>query len=282
MVATCVYKNGELQDTQCVVDIEDRALSYGDGLFETCRVQQGAVQYWEEHWQRLYRGAKVLSLALPEPTSFYAQYIEPALAHCGEQAVLKIILSRGSSGRGYRYNALSAAQQSDALVIFAIVYPPTSYPQHYVSEGIQLTLCDTPVSVNPLLAGLKHLNRLENVLARNEWQDEYQEGIMLDANGHVIEGTMSNVFLFDGARWLTPIIDVAGVEGVIRHHVLTFFAEQNIVCEECKIDESQLVSAKHIFVCNSLIGVWEVAGYKQEPKSLSSIVTDLRKYLVFE
>jgi len=177
----------------------DRGLHYGDGLFETLAVINGKPRHWQLHIQRLAQGCERLKLTMPDPELLFDDVTRVALDL--PRAVVKIIITRGSSGRGYRYNEADA-ETSRIVGSYAWL----DYPQDYYTQGVCLRLCETQISQQPALAGLKHLNRLENVLARNEWQDDhFAEGLMCNMHGDVIEGTMTNIFaVFDGS--LTQIV----------------------------------------------------------------------------
>jgi len=139
------------------------------------------------------------------------------------------------------------------------LHPWPDHPAHWPQQGVNVRLCDTPLGANPRLAGLKHLNRLEQVLARAEWDDpDIAEGLMLDAAGGLVEGTMSNLFLVQGGRLRTPALEQCGVAGVMRGHVLALAEQGGIACEVTALGLADLRSADELFVCNSVIGIWPV------------------------
>jgi 4-amino-4-deoxychorismate lyase len=233
------------------VPVDDRGLQYGDGLFETVAVRDGAALLWDRHLARLLAGCARLGWArLPS-----AQELEDdvrSLTAGVERAVLKITVTRGSGGRGYRADADTAPRRIASL---------WSWPEGIergARNGVAVCWCRAQVARQPQLAGLKHLHRLEQVLARAEWQDEYAEGLMCDEQDHVIEGTMSNVFVRIGGDWLTPALDEAGVAGVMRAAVLECAREQGIACQETALPRRALAQAEEIFLTNSIIGIWPV------------------------
>ena len=242
--------------------ILDRGLAYGDGLFETLLYTSGQVMLLEAHLARLQAGAERLRLPFAldvlqnELQSFLCEAVaEGLLGHSGT-AVVKIILSRGVGGRGYAFPQDHQSATQRALLLFD--HP--NYPCSYREEGVEIRFCDTPVSVNAALAGLKHLNRLDSVMARNEWNDPHiVEGLMLDDSGFVIEGTMSNLFMVKDDVLITPLLHRAGVEGVMRAHVLNL-ADQHKVETRIKVNlrTEQLLDADEVFICNSVFGVWPV------------------------
>ena len=233
---------------------QDRGLHYGDGLFETMAVKEGRIVLLDFHLQRLAEGCARLGLPMPAPALLRT---ELRTAAAGEApAVLKLVLTRGSGGRGYRPSAAAEPRR------ITLRYPWPEYPDAWTRDGVRLTVCDMRLSIQPRLAGIKHLNRLEQVLARAEWSDTqgYQEGLMLDTEGRVIEGTMSNVFASPGEGvLLTPDLSRAGVAGVMRRHILEQAAQSGITTREISFNLGELLRVREIFLCNSVLGVWPVA-----------------------
>ena len=229
----------------------DRGLQYGDGLFETIAVVDGEPQLWAAHLARLTTGCEVLQLPPPDGELLLQEARQ--LSVDSTRAVLKIILTRGSGGRGYRY-----PQSVDATRILS-VHPWPDYPQSYYQNGIVATICNTRLGRHSTLAGVKHLNRLEQVLARNEWQDsEIGEGFMLDDRGNVIEGTMSNLFIIEGNTLTTPDLSECGISGIMRQTVLELANQLSIETRIENISLARLKAASGCFVTNSIIGLWPV------------------------
>ena len=187
MSPVSVLVNGVAVDT---VSARDRGFQYGDGLFETIAVSRGTPLLWERHAQRLLAGAVRLDMPPPETALLRAE--TDRLCRGVERGVLKIIFTRGISGRGYRPDASTSTTRALSLS------PWPDYPPSWSGEGVVVRLCQTRLASQPRLAGLKHLNRLEQVLARAEWDDEYAEGLMQDESGNIVEGTMTNIFLVEG------------------------------------------------------------------------------------
>ncbi|HEX5339788.1 MAG TPA: aminodeoxychorismate lyase [Gammaproteobacteria bacterium] len=233
------------------VAVDDRGLQYGDGLFETLAVRQGRVALLEYHLQRLARGcARLLLQALP--LDLIREEIIAA-AQDQQRAVLKLIVTRGVGERGYRPSR--TAQPTRILMR----YDWPDHPHTWQQYGIRTRICKTALGSNPQLAGLKHLNRLEQILARAEWSDtdDIQEGLMLDADGSVIEGTMTNVFArLAGGEWITPDLSCCGVTGVMRRYLLEQMQQAGIAVQVGKLAVAGLQTARELFVCNSIIGVW--------------------------
>ena len=240
--------NGAADDR---LDALDRGLQYGDGLFETLRIHAGLPLLWEAHLARLTQGCERLGIPTPEAERLR----EEAERLCAGVAdgVLKIIVTRGSGGRGYRPPGRPRPTRLLA------VYPYPDYPADNRSRGVEVRLCETRLGLNPALAGLKHLNRLEQVLGRAEWNDTtIAEGLMRDIEGNIIEGTMSNVFVVQAGRLRTPGLSRCGVAGVMRARVLAEAATLGIPSEECRLGVADLETADELFLTNSVIGIWPV------------------------
>lgn len=235
---------------------DDRGLLYGDGLFETIAVRDGVPQLWAQHMARLQRDCVRLGIAPPAEELLLDE--AQSLCAASEQAVLKIIITRGSGGRGYRPTPQSVPRRILSLHNWPV------YPAHYWQQGIAVRLCGMRLGSNPRLAGIKHLNRLEQVLARAEWDDAaITEGLMLDTVGQLIEGTMSNVFLIRDGELRTPVLDRCGVAGVMRGHVVALAAELGISCAVMPLELEDVTQADEVFVCNSLIGIWPVRRFEE-------------------
>lgn len=236
--------------------VDDRGLAYGDGVFETVRVRGARIALLDSHLQRLSRGAEALKLPL-----------DPALAESDMQAfvreqaeagradfTLKLIVTRGSAGRGY----LPLPESVPRRLLLA--YPAATYPPANAADGIALFECVTRLGCNPALAGIKHLNRLEQVLARAEWADDprYAEGLLRDAEGRVVECTMSNLCLAVGDRLVTPRLHRCGVAGVMRGFLLARALTLGIPVSERDVSREDIDAADEVFVCNSQLGIWPV------------------------
>ena len=240
--------NGRLSDDTRLLD---RGLHYGDGLFETMAVCKGRIALWERHWQRLLRGCQRLHITSPDKSVLESEI--DSLIQGQERVVLKLILTRGQGERGYRI----PPQVVPNRYLFLSAWP--EYDVDPDDRQVRLHVCETRLGLNPALAGIKHLNRLEQVLARSEWQDpQIQEGIMLDQQGHVIEGTMSNLFWVKQQRLYTADLSQCGVTGIMRELVIEAAQSLKLPLQIGLWPLSELLSAEEIFITNSLICLWPV------------------------
>ncbi|WP_343803057.1 aminodeoxychorismate lyase [Marinobacterium maritimum] len=240
--------NGEFSDC---IGVADRGLAYGHGVFETFLVLNGTPVFYTEHLQRLLTGCKRLGI----PVDQLPQRLEHDLMQLdypAGRAVLKLIVTCGSGGRGY----LTPNPASPVRIL--MLSPLPEYPGQ-PEQGIRARWCQTRLACQPLLSGIKHLNRLEQVLARNEWQDPaIREGLVCDSRGFVVEGTMSNLCFIAGGRFCTPALDQSGVEGIVRNQLLQLAALQGLEVEAGRYTPDDVHSADELFVCNSLIGIWPI------------------------
>lgn len=233
------------------IEISDRGFQYGDGLFETIAVDNGQPVFFDRHLDRLKTGCR--RLYIPFPGSELLAMEVKELSKYSSKAVLKLILTRGSGGRGYR--------QPDVIQTTRVIslYPFPDYPENYKVQGISARFCETRLGLNPALAGIKHLNRLEQILARAEWTDaSVQEGIMLDMNGHVIEGTMTNLFYIKNNTLHTSSLNQSGIAGIMRSIILKVSSDHGLAVIEHSFTKDELLLADEMFVCNSIIGIWPI------------------------
>jgi len=245
-----ILVNGKSEDR---IAIADRGLQYGDGLFETIAFRNGIAEFIDAHLQRLILGCERLKLPFRQLDLLH-QELELIYQNIADtDSVIKIVITRGSGGRGY------FADQSvePTRIISTHNYP--SYPTSHYQKGVTVRLCQHRLSENPSLAGLKHLNRLDNVLARNEWSDaNIAEGLMFDQSNHLIEGTMTNIFLVNSQKLITPLLDKSGVEGIMRAQIIAVTRKLGLRFNETLITQDDLKNADEVFVCNSINGIWPV------------------------
>ena len=240
--------------------IDDRAIHYGDGLFETILCRAGKLYYWPQHFSRLQASAEKLKIACP-PEQLLLDEISKLVTNNSIEAdsacVIKIILSRGVGERGYRFP--EKATTNRLLMVSPLATDYSSLLSKQLLSG-KLFLCEQQVSINKNLAGIKHLNRLENVLARNEWQGDYIDGLMCNANRHVIEGSMSNLFAIKDKQLYTPDLSLSGVEGIMRDVIMRLADKNNIDVMVKDLTLEMLFDMDELFISNSLIGMKSVTG----------------------
>jgi 4-amino-4-deoxychorismate lyase len=250
----------------------DRGFSYGDGVFRTLPVRGGQAEQWARHYRKLSSDCQVLRIACPSESDLLSDLA--ALFADGGDGVAKIVVTRGESARGYAFPMDMASRR---VVLRA---SQAEYPTSHRSEGVKLHLCNLRLAVQPRLAGIKHLNRLENVLARAEWSSpDIAEGLLLDQDGYVIEGTMSNLFLRSGSLLRTPDLKRCGVAGVTRDRILELASELGLQGEASDITLEELKSADEVVICNSLIGVWQVRSLGEHRWQGSGLATQLQQWL---
>lgn len=224
---------------------------YGDGVFRTMRMRDGRVSCWPGQYRKLESDCQALDILCPAQ-SILEQEIG-LLVRDTPDCVVKIVVSRGEGGRGY---GVPDSVSPNRVVLTA---PLPVYPAHYWHDGVRLHVCEMRMCHQPRLAGIKHLNRLENVLARMEWSaPDTPEGLMLDAEGWVVEGTMANIFMRQGKILITPDLSVCGVAGLQRERILGFAQQCDLVPEVSNFSLPALLQAEEVFMCNSVIGVWPV------------------------
>ena len=238
-----------------VVPVTNRGLAYADGVFETIRFRGERPVLWRSHYARLVLGCERLRLQIPPDLErqLLDQCKQLINANPLPACIIKIMVTRSGSGRGYR-------PASDAGVqIIHSLYPLPEYPAEYYHEGVDLWLCQTRLSLNPQFAGIKHLARLEQVLASLEFDDaKYQEGLMLDPDDRIIEGTRSNLFLELDGQLVTPATYHSGVTGVMRGFILDCQDQLGISTRIEEVTLAHLAEATAAFVCNSVFGIWPV------------------------
>jgi len=233
------------------IDVTDRGFTYGEGLFETMAVRNGTIRFFNHHLERLLDGAG--RLGIPAPELELLKNEATGLATRCDYGTLKIILTHGAGRRGY-------APPDPAVPLRCLGLLPGVRPaaDHY-TRGIVVRNCSTPIGSSPATAGLKTLGRLEQVLARAEWQDEtISEGLMSTPDGFVICGTMSNLFLVQGGTLVVPDLSTCGIKGVMRRVVLDRANQLGLECRIGDVPRDLLADVDELFLTNSLIGLWPI------------------------
>lgn len=241
-----VWINGRMRRS---IDQRDRGFQYGDGVFETMRVRRRRVRLLDYHLDRLYEGCARLKIRAPLKRALRSELERHAALR--SDAVLKLIVTRGIGPRGYR----PGGGEHPTRVIS--LHPParTGAP-----EAATIRVCRTRLGINPDLAGVKTLNRLESVLARGEWRDaRVWDGLMRDVDGNLICGTMSNLFIRRGAYLMTPMLDRCGVAGVMRRWVLEQAGRLSLRALEGRVRWEELGEAEEVFMTNAVAGIVPVA-----------------------
>jgi len=264
-----VLVNGVLSDH---VRVFDRGLMYGDGVFRTLLVREGRPLCWQRHYDKLCTDCAALGIACPAEDRLLAEM--GRLLGTTPDCVLKIVITRGEGARGY-----AVPEQIEATVILMTGLIPL-YPAQHFSDGVRLHLCATRLAIQPRLAGIKHLNRLENVLARQEWSDpEIAEGLMRDMEDNVIEGTMSNLFLLQGSMLYTPDLGRCGVAGVQRARIMELAGRLGIEVKVENLSLDRIYDADEILLCNSVISVWQVRELERKKWRAGNLAARLRAFL---
>jgi 4-amino-4-deoxychorismate lyase len=254
------------------VPVRDRGLQFGDGLFETCAVIGGRLRFWQRHWRRLETGCQRLGLATPKRALIESE--ATGLCHGIERAVLKIVLTRGDGAQGYR----PPRPEHGRRILRLLPWPAS--PPEWDRDGIEVCICRTRLGLNPTLAGIKHLNRLEQVLARAEWDDpKIAEGLTRDVHGRVIEGTAANLFLVKDGQILTPALVQAGVAGVMRGWVLETVAQLSLRAAEVDMTLPDVLAADEVYMTNALVGVRPVRRLGEQPFAVGPVTRALQRRL---
>jgi 4-amino-4-deoxychorismate lyase len=264
-----VIINGQAADG---VSSLDRGLLYGDGVFETIAVENGRPRFWLRHLARLAVGCERLGIPQPQGERLLEESL--AVISAVDRGVLKIIVTRGCAGRGYR-------PANDAIPTRIIqLHPWPVYPETCRGSGVRVRLCRQRLGHNPALAGIKHLNRLEQVLARAEWTDPgILEGLLLDGDEHLVEGTMSNLFLIRDRVLMTPDLVRCGVAGILRTVIMELAPEVPMPLQVRALGLEDLREADEVFLTNSLIGIWPVIAAEDRPYHRGALTCRLQELL---
>jgi 4-amino-4-deoxychorismate lyase len=256
------------------VAADDRGLHYGDGLFETIAVIAGEPRRWMRHMARLESGCARLGIPTPDTGAF----LDDARTLCAgrDRAVLKLIVTRGRGGRGYR--PPSAPQPTR----IAVCSNWPEWPARIADEGARVRYCRMRLGRNPVLAGIKHLSRLEYVLARAEWGNEYDEGLLRDDAGNVVEGTVSNVFAVSRGALYTPDLSQCGVAGIMREAVMEQAQRLGLAVHTRPMTRDDIAQADELLLTNSLHEVWPVTQLEKQHYGVGPLTRRLMESLRHE
>ncbi|MEE2732712.1 MAG: aminodeoxychorismate lyase [Pseudomonadota bacterium] len=252
------------------VPVSDRGLAYGDGLFETLRVTQSGPALFDFHLERLQQGLQRLAISHDWQCLLNEVQSYPGLQCPG---VVKWTVTRGQGGRGY-----SATQVQGPTRILSW-HPLPLYPPEYAAAGVSVFSCQQALAEQLALAGLKHLNRLEQVLARQEWVDTHQEGLMRDYQGNVIEGVFSNLFLVRQGQLFTPDLARCGVAGTMRRWLLEQFDRNGYRVDVGNVTFRDIQLADEWFFCNSVYGIWPVRQWEQRTWEVGEITRQAQQWV---
>lgn len=247
------------------VSVNDRGLNYGDGFFSTAKVVNGKVQLWQYHRARLIKCQQALGFS---PIDF-TQLEQDIATLCQPLSlgVLKIIITRGHSGRGY-------APASDTLP--TVICRTSAFPESYLplaQQGIRLKVAKTQLAQQPALAGLKTLNRLEQVLIKQELAHSQADDLLvLDTCANVIETSSANILVFDQGKFFTPRLNQAGVKGVYLSALCDKLAVQSR-----SFSLFELLKVDMLFCCNSLMGLVPITMLNEREFSLDIALSTLAK-----
>lgn len=249
-----VWLNGQPTET---VSVSDRSFQYGDGGFTTILTVQGKLVVWQYHLERMQSCLDALRIPHPDWNQVL-NWLEMA-AIDAPLAGLKLHISRGEGGRGYSPTQVSAPN---------VTISNFAYPEHYAQlkhHGVELAVCSVALGINPLLAGHKHNNRLEQVLCKADVESQgLADGVVLDINQHVIETTMANLFWRKGNNLYTPDLSSSGVAGVVRRQVLALAEREQIDTHIGHYCLDALIQADEVMVCNSIMGIAPVVKVAQQ------------------
>jgi 4-amino-4-deoxychorismate lyase len=246
------------------IQANDRGLLYGDGVFETILFVHGRAPLWTRHVARLHEACARLALPVPDT----AQLEREAAQVCAglARAVVRVTLTRGSGERGYAPPRPAQSRRIVSATVAAEINPD------WYRRGIRVRWCDTRLAAQPRLAGIKHLNRLENVLARAEWNDaDIAEGLLRDEADNVIGATAANVFAVIDGQLRTPALYHCGVAGVMRAQVLAWRTEAQVQV----VATDELMRASEVFLTNAVRGVLPVRELDGATWSVGPVAAEL-------
>ena len=255
----------------------DRGFSYGDGVFRTLVMREGLPENWPQHYQKLVADCSAIGIVCPSPELLMNDLQQLFLLDDfseNQVAVAKIIITRGEGNRGYAPPAITAPMR------VVLKSPMPQYPETRFVDGVNLIVCETRLALQPRLAGIKHLNRLENVLARMEWHSpDITDGIFLDINDNVIECTAANIFARFGDTLITPSLTQCGVAGVTRQRIIELAYTLDLKVKVEAMTLQQLLTADEVIICNSLYGAWQVKSIQARQCPKQALAANIRKAL---
>ena len=262
----------------------DRGFSYGDGIFRTLKIVNGLPQHWPQHYQKLVADCAVIGIVCPSAELLMSDFLQLFVIDAtfnevttDKVAVAKIIITRGESKRGYAPPAITTPMR---VILKSAM---RQYSDVNYAEGVRLHVCETKLAAQPKLAGIKHLNRLENVMAHMEWQDEtHFDGLMLDQQDNVIECTMSNIFARFNDTLVTPDLSQCGVAGITRQAIIGLSDPLKLKIEITQLSLQRLIEADEVIICNSLYGAFQVRNILNTSWSPQTLAKKIRNLLAYD
>ena len=268
--------NGEFKDS---ISVYDRGLAYGDGFFETMlwdsfekkKETNFGVEFWLRHLKRIKDGCRLMQINFPSDDEIVRQrnIILKASLKEKKSGLLKMIITRGVGGRGYKFE-----KNMSPTIIFLSLQKP-KIEKEYFKSGVNVKICKTHLSKNTNLFGFKHLNRLDSVLARSEWEDKnIFEGAFVDSKQNILEGTMTNIFFVQKKTLITPPIIDSGINGVMRQVVIDnakFFFDKVIIQN---INLSDVKNFDQMFLTNSVLKIIPVRKFEKKKFIIKKNVKD--------
>ncbi len=233
------------------ISAEDRGLAYGDGVFRTLRVRRSTPLCWQRHYQKLQYDCDAIKISCPPSTTLLKEL--QSLSEARVECVAKIVVTRGKGARGY---AIPPGGSATRIVSTG---PLPNYNPEFFLAGVSLHVCRIKFGHQKFLAGIKHLNRLENVIAATECSEAgTPEGLLEDEQGFVVSGTRSNLFVWREGVLRTPDVSLCGVAGVQRDRVMDWAGRHDIPCKIERMRMDELLVADELFVVNSVFGLWPI------------------------
>ena len=265
-----IFDNGLQELSEQLELSQQRCFMYGDGHFTTAKIKAGVIEHLALHIDRLKVAHKQLKMNPLLWNKLASTMQDMAMPH--QLAVIKVQISRGQAVRGY-----GLTQRTSPAIFISVSSLPDDFEQS-AQQSIELPLLTTQLAKQPLLAGIKHCNRLEQVLIANELETMgAEDGVVLDLSGDLIETSKANIFCYCQGKWLTPDLSNSGVAGVMREYILANTDAQAAILSFAQI----IADAESAFICNSLIGIKPVSTLVGKPMN-TQLVELFNKELMHE
>jgi branched-chain amino acid aminotransferase len=244
-----------VQEADAVVSVYDHGFLYGDGIYETMRAYNGIVFMRKRHFERLGRSASLTKLEIPD-TGFITDAVRRTLeANKLSSAYIRVTVSRGKGPVGLD----PALCKEPTFVIIA--EPFREYPEHLYNSGVKLVIANTRRNlVEAINPKIKSLNFLNNIFAKMEAKERgAYEAIMLNAEGVIAEGTVSNIFFVKENVLCTPAPEVGVLDGITRELVISIAKKSGVRVNEGRFYPSDLFSASEVFFTNTTSEIMPVS-----------------------